>query len=199
MKIGLFFGSFNPIHVGHMIIANHIVEHSDLKQIWFVVSPHNPLKEKKTLLSDHHRLMLVKEAVEENLKFRACDIELNMKQPSYTTKTLIVLKETYPNYQFSLIMGEDNLKSLPKWHNYMFLVQNYRIFVYPRFCDSDINRITNIDFLKNNNADVVFLSGVPMINISASFIRYSIKTGKSVRYLLPERVYKYVEEMGFYK
>jgi len=199
MKIGLFFGSFNPIHIGHMIIANHILEHSDLDRLWFVVSPHNPFKEKRTLLSDHHRLMLVKEAVEDNPLMRACDIEFGMDQPSYTAKTLILLKEKYPEHTFSLIMGQDNLSSLPKWHNFSYLLDNYRIFVYPRFFSSREVPETNTNFLQNNKATIIFLSDVPISNISSSFIRKSIQNGKSVRYLLPERVFNYIDEMKFYQ
>ena len=132
MKVGLYFGSFNPIHVGHLIIANYMVDHTDLDQVWFVVSPHNPHKDKKTLLADHHRLALVKEAVDDNPKLRASDIEFGLEQPSYTSKTLAVLSEQYPDTEFSLLMGEDNLRTLHKWYNYDYLLTNYRIFVYPR-------------------------------------------------------------------
>jgi len=197
MKVGLFFGSFNPIHVGHLIIANYIIEYSDLQQIWFVVSPHNPFKEKKTLLSDHHRLMIVKEAIYDNPNMRACDLEFKMPRPSYTAKTLVLLKEEYPMHQFSLIMGEDNLNSLPKWYNYTYLLENYRIFVYPRFCSSQLKK--KIEFINEIEAKIEILSEVPMINISASVIRSMIKNGKSTKYLLPEKVYRYVQEMHFYK
>jgi nicotinate-nucleotide adenylyltransferase len=193
MKIGLYFGSFNPIHIGHLIIANHLIEHTDLDQIWFVVSPHNPLKDKKTLLADHHRLALVKEAIDDNPSFRASDVEFHLEQPSYTVKTLLVLAEKYPQHEFSLIMGEDNLKTLHKWYNYEYLLDNYRLFVYPRVSGETYE----LDLKKHPS--VVFMKDVPVMNISSSFIRSEIAAGKDVRYLLTEPVYKYIDEMLFYK
>ena len=132
MKIGLYFGTFNPIHVGHMIIANHMAEHSNLNQIWMVVTPHNPLKQKSTLLDDYHRLHLVNLATEEYPKIKASDIEFKLPQPNYTVNTLAHLKDKYPQHEFSLIMGEDNLNSLHKWKNYEFIIENHEIYVYPR-------------------------------------------------------------------
>lgn len=200
MKVGLYFGSFNPIHIGHLIIANYMVENTDLNQVWFVVSPHNPLKDKKTLLADHHRLALVKEAVDDNPKLRASDVEFGMEQPNYTVKTLAVLSEKYPDYEFSLLMGEDNLRTLHKWYNYEFILKNYRIFVYPRVLTVQEmeNEQTETNELKKHPS-IVFFDDVPVMNISSSFIRKAIENKKDVRYLLSNPVFKYIDEMGFYK
>jgi nicotinate-nucleotide adenylyltransferase len=200
MKIGLFFGSFNPIHVGHLILANYIVENSDLNQIWFVVSPKNPLKDKKDLLPEYHRIALVKEAIDDNPKMYASNIEFNLKQPNYTVKTLLVLNEKYPNYNFSLIIGEDNLKTFHKWYNYEYIIDNYKIFVYPRI--DKPNEIKNktekyIDII--NNSNIIFLKNAPLLSISSSYIRNEIKNKKNVKYLLTPPVLKYIDEMGFYK
>lgn len=200
MKIGLYFGSFNPIHIGHLIIANYMVDHTDLNQIWFVVSPHNPLKDKKTLLPDYHRLALVKEAVEDNPRLRANDIEFGLEQPNYTVKTLAVLNEKYPDYEFSLLMGEDNLYTLHKWYNYEYLLKNYRIFVYPR--TGSIRETTSKGRGTDNlhqYPEIIFMTDAPVMNVSSSYIRRSIENGRDVRYLLPPPVLKYVDEMGFYK
>ncbi len=132
MKIGLYFGTFNPIHVGHLIIANHMAEHADLDQVWMVVTPHNPLKKKNTLLDDYHRLQMVHLATEDFPKIKPSDIEFKLSQPNYTVNTLVHLQEKYPNYEFSLIMGEDNLKSFHKWKNYEAILENHEIYVYPR-------------------------------------------------------------------
>ncbi|HNS42548.1 MAG TPA: nicotinate (nicotinamide) nucleotide adenylyltransferase [Taishania sp.] len=196
MKIGLYFGSFNPIHVGHLIIANHMVENTDLDQVWFVVSPHNPFKEKKTLLADHHRLALVKEAIDDNPKLRASDVEFHLEQPNYTVKTLMVLKENYPSHTFVLLMGEDNLASFHKWKNYEYILEHYQLFVYPRVHSEELT------VAENNIAthpSVTLLKDVPIMNISSTFIRNGIKNGKDVRYLLTPPVAQYVDEMGFYK
>lgn len=200
MKVGLYFGSFNPIHVGHLIIANYMVDHTDLDQVWFVVSPHNPHKDKKTLLADHHRLVLVKEAVDDNPKLRASDIEFSLEQPSYTAKTLAVLSEQYPDMEFSLLMGEDNLRTLHKWYNYDYLLKNYRIFVYPRVFT--LQEMENREQETNElhlYPSVVFLKDAPVMHISSSYIRKSIAAGKDVRYLLTPPVFNYVDEMGFYR
>ena len=142
MKIGLYFGTFNPIHIGHLIIANHMAEHSDLKQVWMVVTPHNPLKKKETLLKDSIRLELVHLATEEYPKIKPSDIEFKLPQPNYTVNTLAYLTEKYPKNEFSLIMGEDNLKSFHKWKNYEVILQNHDIYVYPRLDAKDkINEI----------------------------------------------------------
>src|SRR5690554_5275758 len=164
MKIGLFFGSFNPIHVGHLILANHIVEHVDIDQIWFVVSPQNPLKEKKTLLADHHRLAMVEIAVENNDKFRASNVEFGLPQPNYTVVTLAKLKEKHPNYTFSLIMGEDNLRNIHKWYNYEQILNNYTIIVYPR-------EESEGEFSEKEYPRIQLLKDVPLMKLSSTYIR----------------------------
>lgn len=200
-KTGLFFGSFNPIHVGHLVIAEYIAENAELDEVWFVVSPHNPLKEKASLLADHHRLTLVRIAIEENSKLKASDIEFHLPQPSYTVKTLAVLKEKYSDREFALIMGEDNLFTFHKWYNYGEIIENHKIIVYPRavtYHDRLMNEPNkSSEFYDHKN--VTFLKNTPVMKISASYIREAIKDGKSVRYLLSEPVFKYVDEMNFYK
>lgn len=192
MKVGLYFGTFNPIHAGHLIIANHMAEYSGLDQIWLVVTPHNPLKKKSTLLEDHHRLQMVFLATEDYPKLKPSDIEFRLPQPNYTVNTLVHLQEKFPTHEFSLIMGEDNLNSLHKWKNYEVLLQNHDIYVYPRIDTETINpdiataaRIHRVD--------------APVIEISSTFIRNSIKEGKNVRPLLPEKVWQYVVHNLFYK
>jgi nicotinate-nucleotide adenylyltransferase len=191
LKIGLFFGSFNPIHVGHLIIANHLAEYTDLKQVWLVVSPHNPLKEKESLLNEYHRLDLVNTAIEGNTKLKSCDIEFKLPKPSYTIDTLQYLTEKYPKHEFSLIMGSDNIASIHKWKNFEKLMSNYSIYVYKRLGDDEKS-------LQNKYPSVKFLD-VPLLNISSSLIRKMIKSKKSVRYLLPENVYQQVIQAGYYK
>ena len=204
MNIGLYFGTFNPIHVGHLVIANYMADFTDLDQVWLVVTPQNPLKNKRTLLKDVHRLLLVKEAINDNFKLKASDIEFDLPKPSYTIKTLNKFIEKYPKNDFSLIMGEDNLRNFHKWFNYEVILKNHSIYVYPRLLtkqeeaeikDFDVSKTSS--FYKNKN--VVFCEDVPVMKISASFIRKSIKEGKDVRYLLTEPVHKYIEEMHFYK
>jgi len=189
-KIGLYFGSFNPVHVGHLAIANAMLCETDMQEIWFVLSPQNPLKEQKNLLADHHRLQILKEAIADNPGFRACDIEFSLPKPSYTSLTLACLQEKYPEKGFCLIMGSDNLASFDKWRNYQNIIDNYDIYVYPR------HNSTQTPW--NNHQHVHFISA-PMMDISASYIRESIKNGKSVKYILTEPVLKYIEEMNFYK
>jgi len=204
MKIGLYFGTFNPIHVGHLVIANYMADFTELNQVWMVVSPHNPLKDKTTLLTDMHRLALVKVAIDDNSKLRACDIEFNLPKPSYTSTTLAYLKEKYPENEFALIMGEDNLRTLHKWKNHETILKNHKIYVYPRVLTtqeeaevSDINAKIGNDF--SQNANVIFCEDAPVMKVSATFVRNAIKDGKDVRYLLTEPVHKYIEEMHFYK
>ena len=192
MKIGLYFGTFNPIHAGHLIIANHMAEYSGLDQIWLVVTPHNPLKKKTTLLDDHHRLQMVFLATEDYPKLKPSDVEFRLTQPSYTVNTLAHLQEKFPTHEFSLIMGEDNLNSLHKWKNYEVILQNHDIYVYPR-----INtEVINPDIA---NAARIHRVEAPVIEISSTFIRNSIKEGKNVRPLLPEKVWQYVGHNLFYK
>ncbi len=200
MKIGLYFGTFNPIHVGHLIIANYFANETDLDQVWLVVSPHNPLKDKATLLKDFHRLEMVKEAIEDNPKLKASDIEFKLSQPSYTVTTLAHIKEKYPNNEFCLIMGEDSLRSLNKWYNYEVILKNYKIYVYPRavlMSEIVINQDNENAIIEHPN--VIMMQDVPIMKISASHIRKAIKSGKDIRYLVTEPVFKYIEDMHFYR
>lgn len=199
MKIGLFFGTFNPVHVGHLVIANYMAQYTDLDQVWLVVTPQNPLKQKSTLLPDFHRLMLVKEAIDENPRLKASDVEFTLKKPNYTIHTLTHLMEQYPKHEFALILGEDNLRTLDKWFNYEQILEKHKLYVYPRTL-TDAERASDSkssNFQSHKN--VVFCADVPMMNISSTFIRNAIKHGKDVSYLLTEPVNKYVEEMNFYK
>lgn len=198
-SIGLYFGTFNPIHVGHLIIANHMVQNANLDQVWFVVTPQNPLKPKASLLADYHRLALVRIAVDDNPNIEASNVEFDLPQPSYTIHTLVSLSEKYPEYDFTIIMGEDNLNTLHKWKNYEQILNNYAILVYPRV-ESDENLSVNTEsrspLLDLENVTMI---DAPLMKLSASFIRRSIKEGKDVRYLLTEKVVKYIDEMNFYK
>jgi nicotinate-nucleotide adenylyltransferase len=192
MKIGLFFGSFNPIHIGHLIIANHLAEYSDLDQVWFVITPLSPFKKKSSLLSNHHRLAIAKIAIEDYPKLKTSDIEFNLPEPNYTINTLINIEEKYPTYEFCLIMGEDNLKGFHKWKNYETILENYHLYVYPRISKEEINH-------KFKNHPKIHKVEAPIVQISSTFIRNAIKYKKEVRPLLPPNVWKYVEEMNFYK
>ncbi|MFO7852707.1 MAG: nicotinate (nicotinamide) nucleotide adenylyltransferase [Bacteroidota bacterium] len=196
MKTGLYFGSFNPVHIGHMAIANYIYEYSDLEEIWFVVSPHNPLKKKSSLLADHHRLRVTEIAIGDDDRFRVSDIESKLPQPSYTIDTLTYLREKHPGHQFALIMGSDNLSTINKWKNAEILIEACKIFVYPR-----LNRGKEPDpevksLLRSADIDVV---KAPLIDISSTFIRSAIKDGKDIRHFLPPRVWQYVKDMHFYE
>lgn len=193
-KIGLYFGTFNPIHVGHLIIANHLANNSDLNEVWFVVSPHNPLKDKNTLLDDHHRLAMVQRAVEDNPKLKASSIEFDLPKPSYTVFTLQSLKEKFPKTEFSLIMGEDNLRTIHKWKNYEYILENFDIYVYPR-----VQSATETDVKDFSKSARVHFCNAPVMNVSSTFIRDAIKNRKDVRYLLTDPVFRYVDEMNFYK
>ncbi|OBQ57109.1 nicotinate-nucleotide adenylyltransferase [Tamlana sp. s12] len=192
MKIGLYFGSFNPIHIGHMVIGNHISEYSNLDEVWFVVTPHNPFKEKKTLLANHHRLEMVYRATEPYQKLQACNIEFNLPQPNYTINTLVYLQEKYPNKEFSLIMGEDNLKSFHKWKNYQLILENHFIYVYPRISENKVE--TQFD----GHEKIIHIDA-PIMQLSSSFIRKSIADGKNIQPMLPEHVWEYMDEMNFYR
>ncbi|SDW17922.1 nicotinate (nicotinamide) nucleotide adenylyltransferase [Flavobacterium degerlachei] len=192
MKIGLYFGTFNPIHVGHLIIANHMAENADLEQVWLVVTPHNPHKKKDTLLDDYHRLQMVHLATEDYPKLKPSDIEFKLSQPNYTVNTLVHLEEKYPDHEFSLIMGEDNLKSLHKWKNFEVILQNHDIYVYPRLSAEQ----ENLD-LKNHPK--VHLIDAPIVEISSTFIRKSIKDGKNIQPLLSDKVWEYIDHNNFYK
>ncbi|MBK7131198.1 MAG: nicotinate-nucleotide adenylyltransferase [Crocinitomicaceae bacterium] len=193
-KVGLYFGTFNPIHIGHLIIANHMANYSDLNEVWFVVSPHNPLKDKNNLLTDHHRLAMVELAVEDNQKLKVSKIEFDLPKPSYTVLTLQALKEKYPKIIFSLIMGEDNLRTIHKWRNYEYILENYDLYVYPRVVQENENDSKNM----TEHARIKMIQA-PVMNLSSTFIRSAIKDRKDVRYLLSEPVLKYIDEMNFYK
>lgn len=198
-RIGLYFGTFNPIHVGHLIIANHMVQYAELDQVWFVVSPQNPLKQKASMLADYHRLALVRIAIEDNQKLSASNIEFSLPTPSYTSHTLAALSDQYPESKFSLIMGEDNLNTFPKWKNHEQILEHHRLLVYPRVeADEDLSVRSEAQSPLVSHPQVQLINA-PLMKISASFIRKSIATGKSVEYLLTEPVLKYVEEMNFYK
>ncbi|MGB2128647.1 MAG: nicotinate (nicotinamide) nucleotide adenylyltransferase [Flavicella sp.] len=191
MNVGLYFGTFNPIHIGHLIIANHLVEYSDLDEIWMVVTPHNPFKNKATLLSNYDRLEMVYLATDDFEKIKPSDIEFSLPQPSYTVNTLVYIQEKYPKHTFSLIMGEDNLNSLHKWKNYEEIIHNHLIYVYPRVTKDLVN--------SNLNMERIFKIAAPIVEISSSSIRKAIKEGKNIQPLLPKKVWEYVDKMNFYK
>ena len=197
-KVGLYFGTFNPIHVGHLIIANYMADYTELDEVWLVVSPQNPLKKRETLLKDHHRLTLVRIAVEDNSKLVACNEEFNLPIPSYTINTLAHLKEKFNKHKFHLIMGEDNLRSFHKWKNQDEILNNHKIYVYPRvLTEQEIEDNSNV-YSSFNHVNVIRCQA-PIMKISSSFIRKAIQNKKDVRYLLTPDVHKYVEEMNFYK
>jgi len=189
MKIGLYFGSFNPIHVGHLIIANHILNETEIEKIWFIVSPQNPLKENKTLLNEFDRLHLVRLATQDDNRIKCSDIEFNLTKPSYTTNTLAFLSEKYPEHHFSIVMGSDSYQNLDKWKNFEHIISSYPIYVYKRE-GSEINKT----YSKPPN-----ILNAPIIQISASQIRQNLKEGKSIRYLVPEVVREEIETRKFYK
>ena len=190
MKIGLFFGSFNPVHVGHMIIAEHMASHTDLDEVWMVVSPHNPLKKQSSLAGDYDRLHLVNLAIGDNSKIRSSNIEFGLPKPSYTVDTLAYLNEKHPDKEFVLIMGGDNLASLHKWKNYEVLLRDYKIYVYKR-PEYGLGQF-------EEHENVVF-ADAPMLNISASYIRKCIAEGSSVRYMLTSEVYEYILSSYLYR
>jgi nicotinate-nucleotide adenylyltransferase len=191
MRIGLFFGSFNPVHIGHLALANYFVEFTELQKIWFVISPHNPLKKKKSLLNDQMRLEMVEIAIEGDKRFEICDIEFRMPQPSYTIDTLTYLAEKNPKTEFIVIMGDDGLEHFHKWKNYQEIIKQYKRLVYPR------NKNKTIDYSRHENIEV--LSNAPLIEISSSFIRKALKDGKDIRYFLPDKVQAYIDKYNLYK
>lgn len=189
-KIGLFFGSFNPVHNGHLMLANYLVEYAGLDSLWFVVSPQNPLKDKKSLLRDHHRRDMLEMAVKNDTRFEVCDIEFYMPKPSYTIDTLVRLTERYPNTDFYLVCGMDNLASFRKWKNYQVILDNYHLLVYPR------KGYDGGDLIHHESVHIV---EAPEIEISSTFIRKAVSENKDVRYFMPEKSYKYMIDMNFYK
>lgn len=192
MKIGLYFGTFNPIHIGHLAIANHLVENSDLDQLWMVVTPLSPFKKKSSLLPNHHRLEMVYKATESYDKIKPSDIEFKLPEPNYTVYTLAHLEEKYPQHKFSLIMGEDNLKGFHKWKNYESILENYHIYVYPRISEG----IVGHQFKDHPKITKV---NAPIMEISSTMIRNSIKEEKNIRPLLDAQVWQYIDEMNFYR
>ena len=189
MKIGLFFGSFNPIHVGHLIIANRMAYCTDLEQVWFVVSPQNPFKKNKSLLHEQDRLTMVDKAISDNYRLKTSNIEFTMPKPSYTIDTLTKLVERHPTHEFKLIMGEDNLVQFENWKNYEKILEYYEIYVYPR--------PNTPEHHFKNHPKVKFIEA-PLLDISATFIRNSIKEGKPIRYMVPDVVEEYIRWQKFY-
>lgn len=189
MHIGLYFGSFNPIHIGHLIVANHIIENTEIDKLWFVVSPHNPLKDSNSLLNEYDRLHLVQLAIEDNPKFRASNVEFQLPKPSYTIDTLTYLSEKFPLERFSIIMGSDSFQNIHRWKNYEQLVRMHDIIIYKR---------PGYEIGETHGAEVTVLDA-PLLDISASFIRTQIQEGKSIRYLTTEKVWKYIDDNNYYK
>jgi len=189
MNIGLYFGSFNPIHIGHLIIANHVLNETSINKVWFIVSPQNPFKESKALLNEFDRLHLVRLATQDDNRIKCSDIEFNLPKPSYTSNTLAFLSEKYPEHQFSLIMGSDSYQNLDKWKNYETIINNYPVYVYKR---------EGHEIKKTFDKEAVILNA-PIIQISASQIREHIRSAKSIRYLVPEIVREEIESRKFFK
>jgi nicotinate-nucleotide adenylyltransferase len=189
MKIGLYFGSFNPVHVGHLIIASHFLNSTDVTQVWFIVSPHNPLKKSSSLLNEYHRLHLVKCAIEGENKLKASNIEFKLPKPSYTIDTLTYLKEKHPEHEFAVIMGSDSYCNIDKWKNYKQLTRDYSIYIYrrPGFETGELTD-TNIRVID-----------APLLEISSTQIRKLINEGKSIRYLVPDVVKEEIERNNYYK
>jgi len=188
MHIGLYFGSFNPIHTGHLIVANHVIEHTEVDKIWFVVSPHNPLKDSHSLLNEYDRLHLVNMAIEDNPKFRGSNVEFHLPKPSYTIDTLTYLREKFPLEQFSVIMGADSFQNIHRWKNFEQLVAQYSFIIYnrPGFEVEDTYgaRMTVLD--------------APLLHISSTYIRRQIKEKKSIKYIVPDAVEKYIDSHRYY-
>ena len=191
-KVGLYFGTFNPIHVGHLIIANHMVENSDLDEIWMVVTPHNPFKKKSSLLGNHHRYELVYKATEKYPKIKASDIEFKLPRPNYTAHTLAHISDKYKDKEFCLIMGEDNLKSFHKWKNFETILEHHQLYVYPRVSEELLE--TSLD-----QHPKIHKVEAPIIQISSTMIRKGIKEGKNIQPMLTKEVWNYIDEMNFYR
>lgn len=189
-QIGLFFGSFNPIHIGHLIIANYMANYSNLDEVWLVVSPHNPLKQKGNLANSFDRLEMVNLAIADAEKLQVSQIEFSLPQPSYTIDTLVHLRELYPQYGFTLIMGSDNLFSLHKWKNHEILLRDFSIAVYPRpgYLGHELEQHPSVQ-----------MTDTPLMELSATFVRQSVKSGKSIRYFVPDAVMEFIDKKGLYK
>jgi nicotinate-nucleotide adenylyltransferase len=190
MKVGLFFGSFNPIHIGHLAIARLMVQFDDIDQLWFVVSPQNPLKNSDILLDDHFRFEMVKLAIKGDFRFRASDIEFSLPKPSYTVNTLASLRHKFPTNEFVIIMGADNFVQINMWKDYEILIKEYRFLIYPR---------PGIELPKHELKGNFTFVDSPLMEISSTFIREAISENKDISELLPQGVLKYIEEMNFYK
>jgi nicotinate-nucleotide adenylyltransferase len=189
MKIGLYFGSFNPIHTGHLIIASHIVNESDIEKVWFVVSPHNPFKDSDSLLNEYERFHLVQKAIEFDPRFKATDIEFSLPRPSYTVHTLTYLQEKYAGNQFVIIMGSDSFQNISKWKNAEFIISNYEIYVYNR---------PGFEVVNNGNAKLHVMKA-PLLEISATHIRKMVHEGKSIKYLVTPPVEEEITRSGMYR
>lgn len=189
MNVGLYFGSFNPVHVGHLIIANHILNEANIDRLWFVVSPQNPFKTESGLLNEFHRLQLLRLATEDDNRIKVSDIEFNLPRPSYTVNTLAYLEEKYPDHRFSIVMGSDSFQNLHKWKNAEVIVRNYPIIVYRR---------PGFEVENTLGADLT-IAEAPLLQISATHIRKWIAEGKSVRYLLPDKVLEEILRGGYYR
>lgn len=189
MEIGLYFGSFNPVHIGHLIIANYVRQTIDLQQVWLVVSPHNPLKPSASLLNEYNRLHLVKLAVEDDPYLKASDVEFHLPRPSYTVHTLAYLKEKYPQHQFSIIMGSDSFSNLSRWKNHEYIINHHKIYIFNR---------PEFEVKDTLGANIQFIDA-PLLQISSTEVRNMIKKGLSVRYLLPDKVVKDIETNRYYK
>jgi nicotinate-nucleotide adenylyltransferase len=189
MKTGLFFGSFNPVHMGHLMIANYMIEFTDLQQIWFVVSPQNPLKKRHSLLDDYERLIMLEQAIEGDPRFGICDVEFRMPKPSYTIDTLTYLSESHPKHEFVLIMGSDGLMTFTKWKNFKIIEENYQRYVYPR---------PGFEVKPEKHQNVILVHA-PQIEISSTFIRHAIRDERNIQYFLPSKVYQYILKMHFYE
>ncbi|HAE71088.1 nicotinate (nicotinamide) nucleotide adenylyltransferase [Flavobacteriaceae bacterium] len=200
-QIGLFFGSFNPVHQGHLILANYLVEETALEEVWFVITPQSPFKQKQRLLDNHHRLALVEEAIEGYPKLKVSTVEFGLPAPQYTALTIAHLMEKHPEASFSLIVGQDHLKSFHKWYNYQALLEGHQIYVYPRMPEEALAASKPLkqpkpEILNHSN---LILVPAPVVEISSSYIRKALKAGKNIRPLLPPAVWKYMDEMNFYR
>lgn len=191
-KVGLYFGTFNPFHIGHLVIANHLVEQTGLDEVWLVITPQSPFKKKQSLLENHHRFELVYRGTENYDKLKPSDVEFKLPQPNYTSKTLAELRDTHPELDFSLIMGEDNLVNFHKWKNYENILEQHELYICPRITKSNIPE-------QFQNHAKIHMTDTPVMDISSTMIRKMIKAGKNIHPLLQHKVWEYIDEMNFYK